>query len=161
MNVPGEASDFWPGSLGKRDFTPQTDPSSELRGGRFSGVSVRDITQLSGGVIEADIMVGAARKGTTYAYPNPYRLSAVSPMRIVFVPVPGPDVPHTGSFEVTIFDFEGNFVRRLDAAGEIRREGFAEWDGKDESGNWVDTGLYFYYVTSSGQDATGVLGVTK
>jgi hypothetical protein len=117
--------------------------------------------ELSGSRIQADIMVGLPKKGTTYAYPNPYTLGGGSPMRIVFVPDPGPDIPHQGTFEVMIFDLEGNFVRRLDSAGEIRRQGYAEWDGKDQSGNGVDTGLYFYYVTSSGQEATGVLGVRK
>jgi immune inhibitor A len=160
-NVPGEPSDFYPGLFEKRDFTPRTDPASDLPGGRYSGVSVQDIMELSGSRIQADIMVGLPKKGTTYAYPNPYTLGGGSPMRIVFVPDPGPDIPHQGTFEVMIFDLEGNFVRRLDSAGEIRRQGYAEWDGKDQSGNGVDTGLYFYYVTSSGQEATGVLGVRK
>lgn len=160
-NVPGEPSDFWPGELGKHDFTPRTDPSSDLSSGRFSGVGVENITEVAGASITADIRVGLPKKGVTYAYPNPYKLGQASPMRIVFVPEPGPDAPHPGSFEVQIFDFEGNFVRRLDATGEVGTDGTALWDGTDEGGNRVDTGLYFYYVTSSGQEATGVLGIRK
>jgi immune inhibitor A len=160
-HVPGEPSDFWPGILDKRDFTPTTVPRSDLAGGRHSGVSVEDIDESANGSISATILVGVPKKGVTYAYPNPYKLGGASPMRIVFVPDPGPDVPHPGTFEVTIFDLEGNFVRRLESAGEVYREGYAEWNGQDEGGNRVDTGLYFYHVTSSGQQATGVLGVTK
>ena len=150
-HVPGDPSDFWPGILDKREFTPRTVPPSNLAGGRHSGVSVRNIDESGDGRIRATILVGVPKKGLTYAYPNPYNLSGASTMRIVFVPEPGPDTPHPGTFEVTIFDLEGNFVRRLESTGEVQPEGYAEWNGHDESGKRVDTGLYFYYATSSGQ----------
>jgi immune inhibitor A len=160
-DLPGEASDFWPGSLGKRDFTPRTEPSSNLSGGRFSGVSVTNITEGLSHTITADIKVGLPRKGAAYAYPNPYRLAEASPMRIVFVPEPGPDTPFPGTFEVLIFDLEGNLVRKLEDAGEILDDGTALWNGRDETGNEVDPGLYFYSARSSGQEATGVVGIKK
>jgi immune inhibitor A len=160
-NIPGEPSDFWPGSMGKHDFTPETDPPSSLSGGRFSGVSIRNINLSGPTSITADIRVGLPKKGVAYAFPNPYRLSDSSPMRIVFLPDPGPDTPHPGSFEVTVFDLEGNLVRRLDAASEILDNGTALWNGEDETGNRVGPGLYFFSARSSGQEATGMLGIKK
>jgi immune inhibitor A len=158
-NVPNGPSDVWPGSLGKTDFTPTTFPASNLSGGVFSGVAVENIAQLSNSRIEADIRVGAARKGGTYAFPNPYSLKEHTPMRIVFLPELGPDVPY--SFVVRVFDLEGNLVRTLDRGGEILDDGTAVWDARDESGNKVDPGLYFYSVESSGQQATGTIGIEK
>jgi immune inhibitor A len=160
-DLPGEPSDFWPGSLGKREFTPHSEPPSSLSGGRFSGVSIVNITETASHTITADIAVGLPRKGAAYAYPNPYRLDETSPMRIVFVPDPGPDIPFAGTFEVLIFDLEGNLVRRLEGSGEILEAGTALWNGRDEAGTEVDPGLYFYAARSSGQEATGILGIKR
>jgi len=158
-NVPGEPSDFWPGSLGKHEFTPLSDPPSEVASGRYSGVSVTNIVETSAHEIIADVSVGAPRKGSAYAFPNPYRLSSSTRVRIVFLPQPGPDKPHAGSFDVTIFDLEGNFVRRLDEGEEVDENGTAFWNGYDEAGRQVDPGLYFFRVRSSGQQAIGTIAV--
>ena len=64
-------------------------------------------------------------------------------------------------FEVTIFDLEGNLVRRLDAAGELLDNGTALWNGEDETGNRVGPGLYFFSARSSAQEATGLLGIKR
>lgn len=160
-HVPGEPDDFWPGTLNKRDFTPLTEPASTLSGGRFSGVSVTNISRWPLNNIGADIRVGLPKKGVSYAFPNPHRLSDGSPMRIIFLPDPGPDTPHEGSFAVTIFDLEGNLIRNLDTPGEILEDGTALWNGEDESGNRVEPGLYFYSAKSSGQEATGLLGIKR
>jgi immune inhibitor A len=159
VNLPGEPSDFWPGSLGKSDFTPYTKPPSDLAGGRFSGVAVENIYQLPTRSIRADISLGLPKKGPAYVFPNPYRPGDGSDLRIVFVPEPGPDTPLT--FAVTIFDLEGNLVRRLEAGDELLDNGTALWDGKDESGKYVDMGLYLYVIDSSGQQATGLIGIKR
>jgi len=157
MNIPDGPADVWPGSLNKRDFTPTTDPSSKLSGDRFSGVSVKRITGTPGGDIFADVSVGLAIKGMTYAYPNPYTLSETQPMRIVFLPDPGPDEP--SSFSVRIFNLEGDLVRVLESANETTGNGTALWDAQDQSGRVVEPGVYFYAVESSGQEATGTIGI--
>jgi immune inhibitor A len=161
MNIPGGPSDVWPGSLNKRDFTPTTDPSSSLSGGRFSGVSVREITRNVMGVISADISLVPPR-GAAHAHPNPYSLRddlPIGPLRIVFLPDPGPDQPL--SFSVRIFNLEGDLVRVLEGAGETLGNGTALWDIRDESGRKVEPGVYFYAVESSGQGATGTIGISK
>jgi immune inhibitor A len=159
MNIPDGPADVWPGSLNKRDFTPTTDPSSSLSGDRFSGVSVRGITQNATGVMSADISVGLSTRGIVYAYPNPYRLTETLPLRIVFLPDPGPEQPL--SFSVRIFNLEGDLVRVLESAAETTGNGTALWDARDESGRTVEPGVYFYAVESSGQEATGTIGISK
>jgi immune inhibitor A len=159
VNIPGEASDLWPGSLDKRAFTPTTVPASNLSGGRFSGVAIENITQLPYGTVTADIKVGVAKKGGAYAFPNPYNPDKASSMRIVFLPDPGPDIPY--AFTVRVFDLEGNLVRTLDSGSEILGDGTAAWDARDEAGNRIDPGLYFYSIESSGQHATGTIAIEK
>jgi immune inhibitor A len=159
MNIPGDSSDVWPGSLGKRALTPTTSPSSNLSGNRFSGVSIENITQLAHGTVTADIKVGVPKKGKHYAFPNPYNPDQASSMRIVFIPDPGPDTPY--AFSVRIFDLEGNLIRILDSDGEVLGDGTAIWDARDEAGNRMDPGLYFYSVESSGQHATGTIAIQK
>jgi immune inhibitor A len=159
MNIPDGPSDVWPGSLNKRDFTPTSDPSSSLSGGRFSGVSVEGIARNATGTVSADISVGLSTKGIVYAYPNPYRLTETLPLRIVFLPDPGPDQPL--SFSVRIFNLEGDLVRVLESPGETTGNGTALWDARDETGRTVEPGVYFYAVESSGQEATGTIGIRK
>jgi immune inhibitor A len=159
MNIPDGPSDVWPGSLDKRAFTPTTFPASNLSGNRFSGAAVENISQLDYGPVTVDIKVGVPRKGKAYAYPNPYSLRESSAMRIVFLPDPGPDVPY--AFSAKVFDLEGNLVRTLDDEGEVLGDGTAVWDARDEAGNRVGPGLYFYCIESSGQQATGVIGIEK
>ena len=159
MNIPDGPSDVWPGSLGKQEFTPTTFPASNLSGNRFSGVAIGNIVQRVYGTITADIRVGQPKKGKTYAYPNPYSLHETSPIRIVFVPDPGPDIPY--SFNVRIFDLEGNLLRTLDSGDETLGDGTALWDTRDEAGNKIGPGLYFYSVDSSGQQSTGIIGIRE
>jgi immune inhibitor A len=159
MNIPDGPTDVWPGSLNKRDFTPITDPSSKLSGDRFSGVSVRNIVRDALGVVSADISVGLSTRGLAYAYPNPYRLAESQPMRIVFLPDPGPEEPF--SFSVRIFNLEGDLIRVLDDSQETAGNGTALWDARDESGRKVEPGVYFYAVESSGEEATGTIGIRR
>jgi immune inhibitor A len=161
-SLPGEASDFWPGTLGRDEFTPYSVPSSSLAGGRFSGVAVRNIEE-SGALVIADLAVGLPSRGRAYAYPNPYNLEGLrsgAPLRIVFVPETGP--PEPNGFEVTIFDAEGNPLRHLDEPDdEVLPDGVGLWNGLDDRGQMVEAGLYLYSVRSSGQEATGVVAIER
>jgi immune inhibitor A len=164
--APGEASDFWPGSLRKTEFGPYTSPSSDLSGGRYSGAAAESIAdpRSPGGPVTADIRVGLPQRGRTYAYPSPHSMEsflAGEPVRIVFNPEIGASEPY--AFEVTIFDLEGNPVRRLSEAdpNETLSEGVGIWDGRDDNGRLVGPGLYFYVARSSGQQAAGIAAVRK
>jgi len=156
-DIPGEDSDFWPGSLDKTEFTPYTNPPSSLSDGKYTGVSIENITEHFGGLVTADIRTGIPKRGNCYAFPNPFRPGIDPFVRICFVPEIGPAKPL--SFKGLIFDIEGNIVRKLEGTEVVLEEGAALWDGKDINGNYVQSGLYFYFVESSGQTGTGVIGV--
>lgn len=155
----GSVSDFWPGSLSKTEFSPYSDPPSNLGGGRFSGVSIDDIRWDTYYAIRMDIRLGLPKRGSAYAFPNPFTPEDDSNVRIVFVRQPGPAVPW--SFSVDIFDVEGNLVRRLEGTGETLDNGTAIWDGKDDSGRNVREGLYMYVAESTGETASGVLALRR
>lgn len=158
-NPSGSDADFWPGSLYKTEFTPDTDPSSNLSGDRFSGVSIENIAKNTTYTMRMDVTLGLPKRGMAYAFPNPFTPADDASVRIVFVREPGPTIPW--SFSVNIFDVEGNLVRRLEGAGETLDNGTAVWDGTDDSGRSVDGGLYMYVVESTGESATGVLALRR
>jgi immune inhibitor A len=155
----GSAADFWPGSLYKTEFTPDTDPPSTLSGGRFSGVSIENIGKNTTYTMRMDVRLGLPKRGMAYAFPNPFEPDDHTNVRIVFVRQPGPTIPW--SFSVDIFDVEGNLVRRLEGTGETLDNGTALWDGKNEVGKNVEGGLYMYVVESTGESATGVLALRR
>jgi len=155
----GSAADFWPGTLYKTEFTPDTDPPSDLSGGRFSGVSIENIGKNTTYTMRMDVALGLPKRGMAYAFPNPFEPDNDTNVRIVFVRQPGPTIPW--AFSVDIFDVEGNLVRRLEGTGETLDNGTALWDGRDEGGKSVEDGLYMYVVESSGENATGVLALRR
>jgi immune inhibitor A len=153
------AADFWPGTLFKTDFTPYTEPASNLSGGNFSGVAIETIRKNSAFTYRMNIRLGIPKRGVTYAFPNPFTPADDSKVRIVFVSQPGPANPR--GFSVDIFDVEGNLVRRLEGSGETLDNGTALWDGRDERGNIVEGGLYMYVVESTGEKASGVVALRR
>ncbi|MGQ9811544.1 MAG: M6 family metalloprotease domain-containing protein [bacterium] len=155
--IVGQEGDFWPGPLQKEEFTPYTNPSSSLRGGRFSGVAITEISHSDIFQIKARISVGVPRKGSAYAFPNPYRIGEETKVHIVFVPEAGPERFDPGTFSAIIFDIEGNFIRRLDQQDEILENGTALWDTQDENGKQVGPGLYFFFVNSHQKQASGTV----
>ena len=85
-------------------------------------------------------------------YPNPFNPATT----IVF------DLAHGGSVRVDVFDVAGRRVRtlvnaKLDAGWNHR----ASWNGRDETGQAVATGLYFCRLEAAGQSATRKLVLLK
>ena len=75
-------------------------------------------------------------------YPNPF-----SPYTQI-----GFDLPSAGRAEIRIYDAKGRLVRTL--VDEKRPAGFnsVRWDGRDESGKAMASGVYFYTLTAPGVD---------
>ena len=67
---------------------------------------------------------------------------------------------------IEIYDVRGALVRRLDlghqAAGYYRNRGKAAyWDGRNETGESVSSGLYFYHLRAGGFTATRRMVILK
>lgn len=82
----------------------------------------------------------AARIGRLVNVPNPFNPAT----ELVF------SLPRAGSVEFTIHDASGRLVRRLDAgshdAGPVR----ARWNGRNEAGSRVSSGVYFVRALVNG-----------
>ncbi|MDH3197391.1 MAG: T9SS type A sorting domain-containing protein, partial [Candidatus Krumholzibacteria bacterium] len=70
------------------------------------------------------------------AYPNPFGTAAT----IAF------DLPEAMEAEVTVFDAAGRAVRRLEHRGYEFGTNRLEWDGRDDAGRRVASGVYFVRV---------------
>ena len=55
-------------------------------------------------------------------------------------------LPEEAHVSLTIFDARGNGIRTLSDAIEGAGDHAATWDGKNESGHAVSTGVYFYRI---------------
>ncbi|MFH1501934.1 MAG: FlgD immunoglobulin-like domain containing protein [Candidatus Eisenbacteria bacterium] len=61
------------------------------------------------------------------------------------------DVPAEGGHvEIRIVDVAGRLVRTLVNERQTEGEKSVEWDGRDEAGNQMATGVYFYRLTAAG-----------
>ncbi len=75
-------------------------------------------------------------------YPNPF-----SPETHI-----GFDLPSAGRAEIRIYDARGRLVRTLvDEKRPAGRQN-VKWDGRDEAGREVASGIYFYSLTAPGVD---------
>jgi zinc protease len=77
----------------------------------------------------------------TQNYPNPF--SRATTIRY--------ELPEAARVEVTIFDVQGHVVRQL--VRDFMPAGIhsVEWDGRDEEGCAVSTGVYFYSLVAGGK----------
>ena len=65
-----------------------------------------------------------------------------------------------------IHDVQGHLIRELDLGGQesgsyLSRESAAYWDGKDQIGERVSSGLYFYTLDAAPFQATRKMLILK
>ncbi len=142
----GQGSDLWANdSLG---FFNGSVPSSVLYDGTPTGVAVKNISG-PGSVMTADLEIGLVLLGRVYSFPNPFIKRNPSD-RVLIKYEPTDTAKAQGEypmFKVTIFNVAGEPVRLLDKAGEVyplARQ--ALWDLKNDRGQEVTSGLYFYLI---------------
>lgn len=89
------------------------------------------------------------------SFPNPFKLGETNQVTIAF-PI-GMDVT------VKIYNVIGQLVRTLDEEGnEIRKsKGEAYWDGRNDNGDKVSSGLYVYVIQGGGDKAVGKITLIK
>lgn len=92
---------------------------------------------------------------TVKAYPNPFRPDGITAAQIVNLPQ---DSMPKGQNECRIFSSSGALVKKLDESPFAR----FEWDGTNDSGKIVSSGVYFFVVTDEdGNAARGKIAVIR
>jgi hypothetical protein len=96
----------------------------------------------------------AAAVPTEYAllqnYPNPFNAGTVMPFTM----------KDASQWSLTVYNIMGQTVRTFegfDAAGTVR----VSWDGRDDNGSAVPSGVYFYRVTTANWSATKKMTLLK
>ena len=92
-------------------------------------------------------------------FPNPFTPLSDNPdfNRVVF---PARAIEGVeGEFSVLIFNINGVLIRELKSADPGARD--LEWDGKDELGNFVESGVYIYQIQVGESFDTGTIIVAK
>lgn len=84
-------------------------------------------------------------------HPNPFNPSAT----IVF------EVAEPGIAEVTVYDLAGRLVRRLESGPRPGGRYETTWDGRDDRGRGVSTGVYFCRLKTEHGTATRKMTLTK
>jgi len=64
------------------------------------------------------------------------------------------ELPRAQQAEITLFDLRGRMVCRLFSDTGQAGLQFATWDGRDDAGNPVPNGVYFYRLTSGGMQVS-------
>ncbi|MCX5781686.1 MAG: T9SS type A sorting domain-containing protein [Elusimicrobia bacterium] len=66
-------------------------------------------------------------------------------------------VPSSG--EISIYTISGNLVRKIECNNDVTVN--TKWDGKNDSGQYVSSGVYLWVVKSSEKTQTGKLIVVR
>ena len=135
------------GTSGPSPFDDETIPDNHNTFIVSSPVHIRMFADKFGiGLITATETASLIAKN----FPNPFRLSRSSKVTILLN-------VKVSNMIVKIYNVAGELVRTLDSEGTevstFSREAF--WDGKNESGQDVATGLYVYVVTTDKGKAKG------
>jgi hypothetical protein len=116
-------------------------PSYEIAGLSLAGYEVKiyEFVVLTGVETGGDQPDAGLRLEQNY--PNPFNPSTT----ISFV------LPRESHVTLSIYDILGRYVNTV--KDETMQEGHREavWDGRDERGRGVDSGIYFYRLTAGGQ----------
>ena len=89
-------------------------------------------------------------------FPNPFRPEIHPITRIQY------DLEKASySTILSVFSLDGNLVRVLDLKGQSPRTHTTEWDGKNEVGELVSSGLYYYVLDADGRKHAGKMAVVR
>ena len=107
-------------------------------------------------VLRAATLGGIKRTALFQNFPNPFNPETWLPYQL----------EHKSDVAFRIYNTRGQLVRRLDAgiqpAGSYRnRDTAAYWDGQDQFGQSVSSGLYFYTLTAGTSQITRRMSILK
>lgn len=147
----GDTGDSYPGSTVNRTFSGVSSPNSDSYAGTGTLVSVVNISN-SGASMTADFAVGTPQdvQGDSPILPGNVRLLGNAPNPFNPVTTIELEVSIEASVKLEIFNLNGQRVRTLtDQVLPAGHYGIM-WDGNDERGNELASGVYFYSVVSPG-----------
>jgi flagellar hook assembly protein FlgD len=70
------------------------------------------------------------------------------------------ELPVGGSYELTVFDVAGRRVTSFRGVGSTGPNA-VNWDGRDEAGANLGSGVYYYTLQVGGKTATGKMVMVK
>ena len=99
---------------------------------------------------------GIKRTSLLQNYPNPFNPETWMPYRLAS------DAP----VAIHIYNVQGHLIRELnlgvqEAGGYLSREAAAYWDGRDQLGQTVSSGIYFYALQAGTFRATRRMFILK
>ena len=113
-----------------------------MKGGSTTSILVQDIQKLTFYPLPTTA-VGNGRLATvikTFAllqnYPNPFNPNTTIEYQL----------PKTGNVQIKIFSINGQLVRTLESTHQVQGSHSVVWDGKNDGGQTVASGLYIYQV---------------
>jgi len=159
----GSEADVWPG-VSRWNWTPTSDPPSSLHSGGYTGIALRNINlPASDNAAVFDLDLLEEPQGELIVYPNPYRPRSDDRLSILYRPAGAP----TGRadddlrFEIQIFDMTGTPVRALHAEEDPPSDWTSSWDGRNDAGDDVASGIYLLVLHGGDDTVTGKIAIVR
>ncbi|UCD18327.1 MAG: M6 family metalloprotease domain-containing protein [Candidatus Zixiibacteriota bacterium] len=159
----GDAGDPFPGNINNTSFTPTTVPNTMAYSGENTGAAVTNISS-SAPVMTMDFQVSLvsgeeeemvdlvpAHIELGQNYPNPFNPRT----RIDF------NLPKPACARLEIYDILGRPVRTMLDGRFLSGTISIEWDGCDQDGNRLPSGIYLYKLQTASETATKKMMLVK
>ena len=133
------------------------DPKGDAAGSTYIYHAIEDFSlpvELS--LFTATTLGQVKRMALLQNFPNPFNPETWMPYKLA------PEVP----VDIRIYDVRGQFIRQLnlgiqEEGSYLSRETAAYWNGKDQFGETVSSGIYFYTLTAGDYQATRRMVILK
>ncbi len=120
----------------------------------FSGAELTSVTAVDRDSRELGTAITVRMTPTAFAlhaaYPNPFNPF----VNLSF------SMPEAASYSLSIYNVAGQLVRSYEGMGTAGLN-VITWDGKDNAGNEVSSGVYFYKLMAAGNSATAKMVMMK
>jgi hypothetical protein len=141
-----------PGETLRIDFH---DKSSGQSGYHEVILSDEPVQNLSGKLLRLSVPV-PKQSALLQNYPNPFNPETWIPYKLA----------HSSDVTIKIYNVQGQLVRNLnlgrrEAGFYVSKENAAYWDGRNDSGEQIASGIYFYRIKAGTFDATKRLVILK
>ena len=123
------------------------DPSDDLSHASFT----LDLTNLTQNVGPKVFMLYQSS-------PNPFRAGNETSAALLRFDLPGSEAAHV---ELAIYDVTGRFVRRLVSSEYAPGAYETRWDGRNEHGELIPSGIYVYRLQAGSHTASRKMNVVR